>query len=230
MGPIRSPILAWYCLMNRRYSTTSSYDVIYEALLPKLTKCNLWESAARFGLAIDANGNITIDFLRRQYSITNTGVTPVDGKPVNINNRSILIHYVLSQGTGDPVYSFKPLFHMTTVFASADTGKASMMDAPLIKTFGNDVNKLEETIIKLGGKPEVSKESYSRCWLLEVLPKIPVKIIYREADEDFPVEIQTQFDESAPEFLEFECLAFLCGCLVRALIKIAEYGTVDGWE
>lgn len=207
---------------------TSSYDVIYEALLPKLARCDLRESAARFGLNIDSRGHINISFLKRDYLITNTGVIPIDGEAVNINNRSILIYYVLSQGIGDPVYSFKPLFHMTTVFSSTDTGKASMMDAPLIKTFGNDVNKLGETIIKLGGKPEISQESYSQCWLLEVLPKIPVKIIFREADEDFPVEIQTQFDERAPEFLEFECLAFLCGCLVRALIKTAEYGTVDG--
>lgn len=209
---------------------TSSYDVIYEALLPKLAECNLAESAARFNLPIDSDGQITINFFKRDYHITNTGVIPVDGKPVNINNRSILIHYVLSQGTGEPVYSFNPLSRMTNMFTSGDTGKASMMDAPLIKTFGDDINKLDETIVKLGGKPELSKEPYSRCWLVEVLPKIPVKIIYREADEDFPVEIQTQFDESAPEFLEFECLAFLCGCLVRALIKTAEYGTVDGWE
>ncbi len=209
---------------------TSSYDVIYEALLPKLAECNLAESAARFGLNINPNGDIIINFLKRDYRITNTGVMPLDGKPVNINNRSILIHYVLSQGTGDPVYLFKPLFRMTTVFSSGDTGKASMMDAPLIKAFGDDIKKLAETIIKLGGKSELSKEPNSQCWLLEVLPKIPVKIIYREADEDFPVEIQTQFDESAPKFLEFECLAFLCGCLVRALIKTAEYGTVDGWE
>ncbi|URN84257.1 hypothetical protein [Acetobacterium wieringae] len=105
--------------MNKRYSITSSYDVIYEALLPKLAECNLAESAARFGLNIDAKGQITINFLKRDYRISNTGVTPV--------------------------------------------------------------------------------------------------------------EIQTQFDVTAPEILEFECLAFLCGCLVRALIKTAEYGTVDGW-
>lgn len=209
---------------------TSSYDVIYEALLPKLAKCDLRESAARFGLNIDSDEQIAINFLKRDYLISNTGVTQVDGKPVNINNRSILIHYVLSQGAGEPVYSFKPLFRMTTIFSSGDTGKASMMDAPLIKTFGNDVDKLAETVMKLGGKSESSQEPYSQCWIMDVLPKIPVKIIFREADEDFPVEIQTQFDESAPEFLEFECLAFLCGCLVRALIKTAEYGTVDGWE
>lgn len=208
---------------------TSSYDVIYDALLPKLAKCDLRESAARFGLPIDSEGHLNISFLKRDYCITNTGVTPVDGKPVNINNRSILIHYVLSQGNGEPVYAFKPLFRMTTIFSSGDTGKASMMDAPLIKAFGSDVKRLEETIIKLGGKPVLSKEPHSQSWLLDVLPKIPVKIIFREADEDFPVEIQTQFDESAPEFLEFECLAFLCGCLVRALIKTAQYGTVDGW-
>ncbi len=209
---------------------TSSYDVIYEALLPKLAECNLAESAARFGLNIDAKGQITINFFKRDYLISSTGVTPVDGKPVNINNRSILIHYVLSQGAGEPVYSFKPLFRMTTIFSSGDTGKASMMDAPLIKSFGNDVNKLAGTIMKLGGKSENSQEPYSQCWIMDVLPKIPVKLIYREADEDFPVEIQTQFDVTAPEILEFECLAFLCGCLVRALIKTAEYGTVDGWE
>ncbi len=209
---------------------TSSYDVIYEALLPKLAECNLAESAARFGLNINPNGDIIINFLKRDYRITNTGVMPLDGKRVNMNNRSIWIHDVLCQGTGDPVYLFKPLFRMTTVFSSGDTGKASMMDAPLIKAFGDDIKKLAETIIKLGGKSELSKEPNSQCWLLEVLPKIPVKIIFREADEDFPVEIQTQFDVTALEFLEFECLAFLCGCLVRALIKTAEYGTVDGWE
>ena len=230
MVPILSLISAWCCLMNSRYSMLSSYDVIYEALLPKLNQCNLQESAARFGLDTNSNGDIIIEFLKRNYLISNAGVTPVDGKLVNINNRSILIHYVLSQGIGDPVYSFKPLFRMTTIFSSGDTGKVSMIDAPLIKTFGNDVNKLAETIVKLGGKSEHSREPNSRCWRLEVLPKIPVKIIFREADEDFPVEIQTQFDESAPEFLEFECLAFLCSCLVRALIKTAEYGTVDGWE
>lgn len=216
--------------MNKRYSRPSSYDIIYEALLPKLAECNLAESAARFNLPIDSDGQITINFLKRDYLITNTGVIPADGKPVNINNRSILIHYVLSQGTGDPVYLFKHLFRMTTIFSCGDTGKANMMDAPLIKAFGNDVDKLDKTIIKLGGEPELSRDSYSRSWLLEVLPKIPVKFIYREADDDFPVEIQTLFDESAPEFLEFECLAFLCGCLVRAVLKTAEYGSVDGWE
>ena len=50
----------------------SSYDIIYEALLPKLTECNLAESAARFNLPIDSDGQITINFLKRDYCITNT--------------------------------------------------------------------------------------------------------------------------------------------------------------
>jgi hypothetical protein len=49
--------------MNKRYSVTSSYDVIYEALLPKLAECNLAESAARFGLNINPNGDIIINFI-----------------------------------------------------------------------------------------------------------------------------------------------------------------------
>jgi hypothetical protein len=66
--------------MNKRYSRPSSYDIIYEALLPKLAECNLAESAARFNLPIDSDGQITINFLKRDYLITNTGVIPADGK------------------------------------------------------------------------------------------------------------------------------------------------------
>ena len=51
-----------------------------------------------------------------------------------------------------------------------------------------------------------------------------------EADDEFPVEIQIMLDKTALDFLEFECLAFIVGCFVRALIKTAQYGDVVGWE
>ena len=49
-----------------------------------------------------------------------------------------------------------------------------------------------------------------------------MKLAFDEADDDFPVGVQIMLDRTAIEFLEFECLAFMVGCLVRALIEAAE--------
>jgi hypothetical protein len=61
------------------------------------------------------------------------------------------------------------------------------------------------------------------------LPKIPLQIIYYDEDDEFPCEVQILFDKNAARFMEFECLAFLEGCLVRAMIMTAQTGDPAGW-
>ena len=48
------------------------------------------------------------------------------------------------------------------------------------------------------------------------------QIVFYEADDDFPVDIQIMLDKTALQFMEFECLAFMVGCFVRAFIKTAK--------
>ena len=66
-------------------------------------------------------------------------------------------------------------------------------------------------------------------WLLKVLPKILLLIVYYDADDEFPFEVQILFDKNASRFMEFECLAFLEGCLVRAMIMTAKTRDTAGW-
>jgi hypothetical protein len=61
------------------------------------------------------------------------------------------------------------------------------------------------------------------------LPKIPLQIVYYDGDDEFPCEVQILFDKNASHFMEFECLAFLEGCLVRAMIMTAQTGDPAGW-
>ncbi|HTY25918.1 MAG TPA: DUF3786 domain-containing protein [Desulfomonilaceae bacterium] len=108
-------------------------------------------------------------------------------------------------------------------------GQSRLMNNPLERYFGNDYVKFGEAAEKLGGveeKPQLGKH----LWSFDVLPKIPLKIVFYEADDEFPAEIQIMLDRAALQFLEFECLAFMVGCFVRALIKTAQYGDVVGWE
>jgi hypothetical protein len=203
------------------------YDSIYLGLITKLSECDFQESAERLGLEY-VDGGIQVYFLKREYRITLDGVEPLDGQPVNANNGSVLLYYLLSNGRGDPENSYV-LFESIPRMISGLDFQNRMMSHPLERKFGNDYVKFSEAAVKLGGIEEESQMG-KHLWKFNVLPKIPLKIVFYEADDEFPTNIQIMLDKTALQFLEFECLAFMVGCFVRALIKTAQLGDVVGWE
>lgn len=204
-----------------------AYDSIYYGLVSKLSKLDFTESADRLGLH-HIDGGIQVCFLKREYRISSNGVEPVDGLPVHVNNRSVLLYYILSKGEGDPQNNYVRFESIPRMISGLPV-QSRLMNAPLERYFGNDYVKFTEAAIKLGGTQGESS-SGKHLWRFDILQKIPLQLVFYEADEDFPAEIQIMLDTTAIQFLEFECLAFLMGCLVRALIKTAQSGDVVGWE
>ena len=211
----------------------NGYEQIYLNLISRIKKdeVNFKESAERLGLKCisdessdesnESDEKISVNFLRRDYIITKEGVEPIDGKPVGVNHRNVLLYYVLSKGNGEPKFSFVPLGRLTGMISGQNIPTDRIMNAPLIRKFRNDLTRLKTAVTLIGGDYEGTANG-GHLWLIKPLPKIPVKMIYYEADEEFPADIQIMFDETAPKFMEYECLAFLCGCLVSALIENAD--------
>ncbi len=83
------------------------YDSIYRGLLGRLAECDFRESAQRLGLEY-VEGQVLVRFLMRDYGITLNGVQPLDGQPVNVNNLSVVLYYLLSKGDGEPENSYIP--------------------------------------------------------------------------------------------------------------------------
>ncbi|MDR3279339.1 MAG: DUF3786 domain-containing protein [Synergistaceae bacterium] len=199
---------------------TSGYEKIYSTILPKLAECNLAENAPRLG-AEATEGGFHISFLRRKYLITNEGVTATDGRPVDVNNRSVIIYYITSNGAGELSYDFALLERLTGMIAGRNDLASGVMHSPLVREFGGDYEKFKTSITKLGGVEEPPSGPGKHVWRLLALPKILSQIVYYEADDEFPADIQIMFDKTSPRFLDFECLAFLSGCMIRALIDEA---------
>jgi hypothetical protein len=206
---------------------SGGYDSIYHELISRLSEIDFQESAARLGLEY-VDGGVRVSFLKREYRVTSDGVEPLDGQPVNVNNLSVLAHYLLSKGQGEPENSYIPFESIPRMIGGL-SAQSRLMNKPLERYFGNGYRKFREAAAKLGGieeEPQASKHA----WRFDILPKIPLQLVFYEADEDFPTEIQILLDITAIQFLEFECLAFMVGCFVRALIKTAQHGEVVGWE
>jgi len=109
---------------------------------------------------------------------------------------------------------------VTGIIAGQKTFDKGLMEKPLLKEFGADYAKFRAAALQLGGVLEEACDGGHR-WTLQALPKIPVRLVFYEADEEFPADIQIWLDRTAPRFMEFECLAFLTGCFVKALITTA---------
>ncbi len=202
-----------------KHNQPGGYDSIYIGLIARLAECDFQEAADRLGLEY-VDGKIDVNFLKREYRITADGVEPLDDQPVDINIRSVLLYYLLSKGRGEPDDSYI-LFESIPGMISGLNAQSRLMNSPLEQSFGNDYAKFSVAAAKLGGREEAFR-SGKHLWKFDVLPKIPLKIAYYEADDEFPTEIQIMLDNTALRFLEFECLAFMVGCFVSALIKAVE--------
>lgn len=207
---------------------SSGYEQIYESLIPKLSKCDFLEVAERLGLSLQPDGSLSVNFLGREYEISSRGVNPTDGKPVNVNNRSVLAYYALSKGMGEPAFSYVPISYLAGTEIIFSTNIRWMTD-PLGKVFSGNYVTFSETMRRLDGVFNGKLKSGGYSWLLKALPKIPLQIVYYDGDNEFPCEVQILFDKNASRFMEFECLAFLEGCLVRAMIMTAQTGDTVGW-
>jgi hypothetical protein len=199
------------------------YDSIYLGLVAKLPGCDLQEAAHRLGLDY-VEGGVHGRFLNREYRITLDGVQPLDGQPVEVNTRSVLLYYLLSKGQGEPEDSYVPFEAIPRISGGLNL-QSRLMSAPLERYFASSYSKFREAATRLGGLEEEAQAG-KHLWRFRILPKIPLKLALYEADDEFPVSIQIMLDKTAVQFLEFECLAFMVGCLVRALIKTAKYGGV----
>lgn len=208
---------------------SSGCEQIYESLIPKLSECDFLEVAERLGLSLQPDGALSVNFLGRQYEISSRGVNPTDGKPVNVNNRSVLAYYTLSKGVGEPAFSYVPISSLPGTGIIFRGTNMKWMTDPLGKTFSGDYVTFSETMCRLGGVFNGKLKSGGYTWLLKALPKILLQIAYYDADDEFPCEVQILFDKNASRFMEFECLAFLEGCLLRAMIMTAKTGDTAGW-
>ncbi|MCL2160234.1 MAG: DUF3786 domain-containing protein [Oscillospiraceae bacterium] len=197
---------------------SNNYEILYNSITHKLSDCDFSEIAPRLGFELPIDNTLTMCFVGREFKINQFGVFASDGMPSDPNIRSTIIYYVTSKGCGEPSYSYKSphaFIHSSTTGAKMEL---EWMTSPLIRKYKNDIYGLGAILHKIGADYDNKPNNGIHKWTYRVLPKIPMQIIFMEADDEFPCEINLMLDESADKFMEFEQLAFLCGCFVKSIL------------
>jgi hypothetical protein len=198
----------------------TGYENIYNNLLPRLAERDLAESASRLGLDFDGE-KARIVFLGREYAITRDGVEEVDGGPVDVINRSVLVHYILSNSAGEPSFDFAPLGRLVGGLEGQYNQSDEAAIITMVKEFGKAPERLDAAVTRLGGERQPVSGAGKFVWQIFALPKVLIQIVLYEADEEFPVDVQVLFDKTAPRYLNTETLGYLVRNLVLALVEAA---------
>jgi hypothetical protein len=200
----------------------NGYEQTYDVIVPRLAECDFPDAARRLGFTLVSMDTLSIDFLGRTYEVTHKGIRPMDAREVNVNILSVLVYYTISKGSCLPSRDFC-LMHTFThgLFTSSNSGSDWMVE-PLRREFGGDYQKFHKAALELGMEYAGSRVGGEYTWYYSLLPKIPVKVMYYEADDEFPCEIRIFYDKTVLQFIDFEPLAVLNGCFVGALATIGK--------
>jgi hypothetical protein len=199
------------------YASYDGYGENYKKLLPLLDRDGLLANAARLGAVIEGE-SARISCLGREYIITRTGVEAADGLPSDENLRGVLIYYAISQGAGKETGEFALLNRLSGMHDGQTTLAKDMMTSTLLREF-KEPERFDAAVTRLGGERLPQESGGRHVWQLRVLPPIVMRFVFYEADEEFPAEFQIMFDTVATRYLEFECLAFLTGSVVKELVE-----------
>ncbi|KJR40342.1 Fe-S cluster domain-containing protein [Candidatus Magnetoovum chiemensis] len=90
-------------------------------------------------------------------------------------------------------------------------------EKPMAEVFRIDTKKAGEALESVGARRVYEGHNADYAWQIELLPKIPVLILYWAADEEFPDRIKILFDKTADKFLDVESITFLCENFVKVI-------------
>ena len=200
------------------------YENIYRNLLDGLKSVDLEHAAKVLDLSYNTAGRVEVVLVGTPYLIENGGIHGQDGKAAAIAHGSVLAGYILKQGRGEPAGKFVSFDSITGMVPARSSYSSTSLEARLAKHGQVDPTRFHEAIVKSGGRPGGEVGSGGKSWIIQLLPKILVQLVFYIGDEQFPSAARLLIDQAAVNFLEFEFLAVLATIFVEQLI--AEMSTV----
>ena len=200
-------------------SKDGGYESIYEGLVEKLGEINLTNAAEVLGLTWNDSNKIEIPFLGNTYLLGRDGAKAVNGNKIHSVIGSVLAGYLITQGNGEPAWRFVPLDKLTGLAPSGNDYSTNSLETRLARHAGKHPESFRRIIEYLGGRPGGEVGAGGLSWIVELLPKIPVQLVYYEGDDEFPAAVRLLFDITSVNFLEFEFLAVLATLFVDAVIR-----------
>lgn len=173
------------------------------------------------GFSVESEALI-VPFLNRVYRVAQPGWIFSDRddgeKEVPLQEQVLILHYIKGDPSIRPGADWAAYRELpgATFYFSAFTKRA--ID-PLVKVFGNNVAAFAKAAPGIGGVPV--PDLGDAAFDFTPFPRVPVRMVIYEGDDEFPPGANILFDRSAASILSPEDLAWLAGMLVYRMMSLA---------
>ncbi len=192
------------------------YEKTYRHYLSQFNTINHKAVEENLGVFLENNG-IVVPLLKEKYKVGADGITGPEGKRPALYICIILFKYLYMCPDIVPAQrqwaSYKDL---------KDSGPlnvyfANDIERPIAKRFAGKKADLENAAQKLGGCPAGIESGFDLALRFDALPRLPVLLLFNDADDEFPSACSLLFEACAEQYLDPECLAMVAGHLAAKL-------------
>jgi len=195
------------------------FEKTYRAYLNQIANINFEPLAGVLGITAE-KGKLEIPFFEKPYAVAEKRIVKPSGKQPSFRVCVVLCKYLLLCPDTVPAEDdwvayrdFKDAGPLTVFFANS-------VEKPITEHFAGRADELERSCKSLGGFAPDIEPTYDLCMQFNALPRVPVLLLYNDADDEFPAHCSILFKRCSDKFLDAESLAILGDILTRRLIKM----------
>ncbi|MDR2397157.1 MAG: DUF3786 domain-containing protein [Spirochaetaceae bacterium] len=220
---------------DRQTDKTTGEELTFDYVVHRLGEVDFADAVRRLGFIPTKDGaaddEIEIDFLGQRYRLSKKGgvfsCDTVSGRAVRLNFRSIVCYYALSKARGEPLEDFCLIDRFSHgVFSStrediSGMGRMTLALRTVLEGCAPEeqVTRFAAGVEWLGMRPLDGDKGAAHKWAYDVFPKVPTRVVFYEADDEFPPDLRIYWDKTAIQVFDFEPLAVLQGCFVHVLTE-----------
>ena len=193
------------------------FDKTYDHYIKKIAALDFGAIAVNLGVKTDGE-TVTIPFFNTPYQLTRKGVLTPDGNPAAFGVGVVLCNYLIqcpqSTPRDDEWYSYKDFKDAAPLAGTF----ANTVERPIAEDFSGRLSELEKAGQILGGIEPSITFPYDLNLLIQALPKIPILLLFNDADDEFPADCKVLFEKRVESYLDMECVAII-GMLLSEFLK-----------
>ena len=197
-------------------STSSIFADHTRFYLQQLDRIDFAPLADRLGVVVE-NRTATVPVFGQPHRVTPEGIERPDGRPADYTTVVIVCRYLLQRPDFDPAENRWQSFRDFPDAAPLVHYFSANVERIIAARFSGRLENLRNAADRLGGKRPPMELSYDVVTRIAALPRVPILLLFNEADEDFPAQSRVLFENRARHYLDMECVSMVGTLLVRHL-------------
>lgn len=184
------------------------FEETYRKYLKQVADLDHGVLVEKLGVQIVDN-EIEVLFFNKKYRVSTEGITDFSGKKPLLKVSVALCRYLIMVPEKEPegkewcsFRDFKDAGPLTVFFTNE-------VEQLIAGNFSGSVRELENACKELGGYTSGMDLSYDFSMEFFSLPKLPLLLLFNDADDEFPAHCSVLFQKSADKYLDAESLAIV---------------------